>query len=205
MTDLYEPFFNPAESLVIKSGGNLPHWHQNSKIQFVTFRLADSLPREIVSEIKDAIAKFNNAHPKPWSKEVYCRYRALTGRINESVLDRGYGSCILARSEVRDIVKESIMHGNGTDYDVFAFVIMPNHVHLLIKPLGEVTADISVGRIKHFSAMMINKLLGKSGKVWMRESFDRIVRNNDQLQRYIRYILSNPNGLSKGSYEIYLR
>ena len=97
------------------------------------------------------------------------------------------------------------MHGNGTDYDVFAFVIMPNHVHLLIKPLGEVTADISVGRIKHFSAMMINKLLGKSGKVWMRESFDRIVRNNDQLQRYIRYILSNPNGLSKGSYEIYLR
>ena len=72
-----------------------------------------------------------------------------------------------------------------------SYVIMPNHIHLLLQPnvpLARVTKSI-----KGYTAREANKLLHRTGKpFWQYESYDRWVRNDSELQRIVRYIEGNP-------------
>jgi len=69
---------------------------------------------------------------------------------------------------------------------------MPNHVHLLIKPRVGVELSKILQSVKSFSAKKINQNEGRTGKLWQVESYDRIVRNDRELERYERYIEENP-------------
>ena len=170
----------------------LPHWTQEGATYFVTFRLADSLPADQLAELEEERSNWLAAHPEPWSendkREYYDRF---SGRI-EQWLDAGYGSCILAEPEISQIVAGALTHFEGERYRLDAWVVMPNHVHVIVTPLeGHQLRDILHGW-KRFTALEINRKRGKQGQLWQHESYDHIVRNERSLARIQRYIEENP-------------
>ena len=98
--------------------GYLPHYDAEEKYQMITYRLADSLPKKVAEKLYvDALEKNDPERRK----------------YIEGILDRGYGSCILENPEIAEIVKENWHCFDKQRYDLLAYVIMPNHVHILIK------------------------------------------------------------------------
>ncbi|MDO4587857.1 MAG: transposase [Planctomycetia bacterium] len=183
-------------NISITTGGNLPHWHQDGKIQFVTFRLADSLPMEKLEELNTQKEAFLNLYPQPWDKETEKKYYNTIGALADKWLDAGYGSCVLAFPFVRKLVEETILHDNGKKYLLHSFVIMPNHVHVVFQLLGKSSTSEIMKAWKGVSANRINKILGTKGTLWQHESFDRIVRSESHYLRILKYISTNPKGLS---------
>lgn len=198
------PFLDRKKHVDIRTGGNLPHWQQNGKIQFITFRLADSLPQSKIRELKTCITNFKNEHPLPWSDATKLEYRNITGQMEKSLLDNGYGSCLLQYVEFRQIVVSSINYYSSQLYDVAAFVIMPNHVHLLLHFYPETITEKVLHSIKSFTAHQINVKRQQFGTVWMSEYFDRIVRSRSDLQNYIDYIENNPRNLNPDKFTLYV-
>jgi len=185
---------------------NLPHWTKEGAIYWITFRLADSLPREKLNQWKAKRDYWISRHPEPWSDEEWKEYNRRFGSRLEKWLDVGYGSCTLAKPAIREIVQECILRFNGERLLVHAGVIMPNHVHLLLEPLaGNSLSDLLKG-MKGASSRKINQLLNTTGnRFWMDESYDHIVRSEAQYQHFIRYIMENPikANLSEGQYWLY--
>ena len=95
------PYFNPNEEVKVSTSGALPHWNQYGKIQYVTFRLADSLPQSKIAELTELKNRFISNHPKPWDKQDKYAYWKLIGPVESKLLDAGYGLCILKIPEIR--------------------------------------------------------------------------------------------------------
>ncbi|MDE5794040.1 MAG: transposase [Muribaculaceae bacterium] len=186
-------------------GGNLPHMHQDGTTQYVTFRLADSLPATKIQELNDLISQFKKANPEPWDQETQIDYWKMIGPKSERLLHNGYGNCLLRFPEVRKILIDSISYYDEKKYIVYAYIIMPNHVHMLIRPLGKYKIRDILHGIKGFSGFGINKLTCSHGEFWMRESFDRLVRSEAAYEHYMRYIISNPRNLREGEFALYVR
>ena len=91
-------------------------------------------------------------------------------------------------------------HFDGDRYHLGDFVIMPNHVHVLLTPLGGFTTVVIATSWKRFSARAINRILGNTGRFWQAESFDHLVRNAKQLDRIRAYIADNPRNLRSGEF-----
>ncbi len=103
------------------------------------------------------------------------------------------GSRILARVDVREVVRKCLLRFNGDRLRLHAAAIMPTHVHVLIEPFeGHELSRILKG-IKGASAREINKLNGGTGSVWLDESYDHVVRSEEQYWRFVRYIAENPS------------
>ncbi len=157
------------------SRGYLPHVDVPGLIQSITFRLADSLPHDVLDRL--AGEKLDDAERRK--------------RI-DAFLDAGHGECLLARPETAQIVEDALLHFDGERYRLIAWCVMPNHVHVLIEtraghPLAEV-----IHSWKSFTAKEINKALGRSGEIWQREYFDRYIRDDRHLQAAVNYIEENP-------------
>lgn len=95
------------------------------------------------------------------------------------------------------IVAESLHYRDGKVYDLHAFCVMPNHVHLVCRPLQRPDGEYhSLSAILHslkgYTARMANRELGRQGPFWQDESHDRVVRNENELNRVIQYVLDNP-------------
>lgn len=119
------------------------------------------------------------------------RSRELYRRV-ESYLDEGHGSCILREPTRRNIVGDSIRFGHGRRYVLHAYVVMPNHVHILITPSpGQSLAKI-IGTMKGFTSREIHKKFGTSGELWQADYFDRFMRDEQHFLRTARYIELNP-------------
>ena len=194
-------FVNKSDYIHI-TGNKLPHWNQGGCVQFVTFRLADSLPQTKLKEFGELKEQWMAEHPKPWDIAIQEEYKNKVGKAMDKWIDAGYGDCILKDERVRNIVADCIMHFNGERYDIHAFVIMPNHVHVLLSTRGDNLVQDIVGSWKKFSAHEINKLLGRQGSVWERESFDHMVRNGFSYKDKFDYIISNPAALPQDSYTL---
>jgi REP element-mobilizing transposase RayT len=105
---------------------------------------------------------------------------------------------------VASAVRDAMLHFAGDRYDVFAFVVMPNHVHWVFRPLpawnnrrergGDLrpAREVVVHSFCRHSALVCNRLLQRSGPFWQHESYDRVVRNDGELQRIVDYIEFNP-------------
>ncbi|MBX7209773.1 MAG: transposase [Verrucomicrobiaceae bacterium] len=187
----FQPF-NPGREIEIKQR-NMPHWTQEGVAYFVTFRLADSIPAALLNDWireRDIWLQWNR---EPWSKEQREEYAERFGDRMEQWLDAGMGECVLRAAEVRAQLETHVLHFDGERYDIDCFVLMPNHVHLIVVPRpGERLFDILKG-IKGTSARTCNKLLGKTGTtLWMEDSYNRIVRDVDELIAFRRYIERNP-------------
>lgn len=175
----------------------------------MTYRLADALPLAVVREFEYereqwfryrgvAIAKLKNGE-LDWGQALgklstidrRSYERSMAAKLNQ-YLDVGYGSCILRRPDVRTIVAESLEFFHDNRVWTGDYVVMPNHVHALMRPRTEHTLERILQSLKGFTAKRINDLLNTEGKVWMRESYDHIVRDFEQLVAYQNYIRANP-------------
>ncbi|MBR6963735.1 MAG: transposase, partial [Prevotella sp.] len=194
--------FMERDKYIRITGKKLPHWHQQGKVQFVTFRLADSLPQERLKELSDYKEQWMASHPQPWDLQTENEYNhAIRSKIDKW-LDNNYGSCLLANENIRQIVIDCLLFHHGKDYWLHHFVIMPNHVHLLLSPIGEHTVEEAIGNVKRFTAHAINSSLGRKGEVWQRMVFDRMVRDQQNYEDYVNYINNNPLHLPPGTYSL---
>jgi REP element-mobilizing transposase RayT len=153
------------------SRGYLPHFDSAEIVQFVTFRLADSLPKSVV----EALA----VHPD------------LLAATNER-LDAGLGACWLKKPAVAEAVEATLLYFDGARYRALSWCIMPNHVHVVIEVLPGHQLGSVVRSWKSFSASQANQLLGRSGAFWHRDYFDRFIRDEGHLRRTIDYVENNP-------------
>jgi|GEM_PF-123008 len=199
--EIYE-FFNPYNEIEIYRG-NLPHWQQKNVWYFITFRLADSIPEHAKEKIKAEreiwLKKHKDKDLSLLSKEEKIEYYRLFTKRIEELLDSGYGECILKESKISKIVADALLHFNNERYILDEWVIMPNHVHVLVKPLGNYSITDILHSWKSYTANEINKLLGRKGQVWMHESYDHIVRNEKAFEAIRQYIRNNPKGKSTPS------
>jgi len=178
-----------------RSRGYLPHLEGKHPIYFVTFRLADSLPRELVVRVRkqrEALEKARAAGASVAADRVRLQeLRALLQKV-ERCLDSGLGACYMRDFRIAKIVADAIRHFHGKRYQVLAWCVMPNHVHVVFSTLGERKLEAILHSWKSFSAQGANRLLGRSGGFWQREYFDHLVRNEASLSRIIRYVQENP-------------
>lgn len=178
------------------SRGVLPHLKREGGIYFVTFRLFGTLPKEILLRLKrerEAIIEKAAAAKRPltWAeeKELFAWY---SERV-DAYLDKGTGDCYLARPEVASVVEGAVKYFEGTRYELKAWVVMPNHVHAVLKPTGEFGLSEILHSWKSFTAQKANALLGrKEGRFWQNESYDHLVRDDEDLERCCRYTVMNP-------------
>jgi carbamoylphosphate synthase large subunit/REP element-mobilizing transposase RayT len=193
--------FDPDHE-VLQKARNLPHWEQKGATYFVTFRLADAVPHDVVREWKEELELWLKFHPEPWDAKTKHEYRRRFQDDRERWLDQGHGECILKQTAVAAIVTQSLRHFDRQRYILDSFVVMPNHVHVILQPTNEQTLSDILHSWKSFSAEQINRLLGRNGMVWQDEYYDRIIRNFGELVRYRSYIASNPKdaGLREGQF-----
>ena len=156
-------------------GKNLPHFDVNERTQFITTRLGDSIPRERLDE---------------W-RERADTDAAFRRRV-ERFLDSGYGACHLANPEIAEMVENALLFHHTKLYILIAWVLMPNHLHFLMRPLPGKHLDKILHSIKSFTSHKANKMLGLSGSFWQAESFDRYIRDRRHRSATVRYIHANP-------------
>ncbi|SOD88473.1 transposase [Spirosoma fluviale] len=180
----------------------LPHIQPLFGTFFVTYWLHNSLPvlikqqlREEYSIEKQRLQK-SDAYSITVNDELNRRY---FGQF-DALLDLcTYCPDYLSNTAVAQIIADSLHFWDGNRIDLIAYCIMPNHVHAVFTLISEST-DAGKGNtlkklmhsIKSFSAHEANKALKLNGEFWEEETYDRLVRDNDELRRIVKYILSNP-------------
>ena len=174
------------------SRGYLPHRDKPGLVQHITFRLADSLPYNVLERLKFELDIIRNELGSSLDASELDK-KMKTEKINriEGYLDAGHGSSILKNADFAIVVKNVLKHFDESRYILLCWCIMPNHVHVLIKTLSY-PLDKIVKSWKSYSAREINKISGVSGGLWHREYFDRYVRDEKHLKEVSEYIEMNP-------------
>ncbi len=204
--------FDPNNDFQITAGSNLPHWFQPKVTYFITFRTEDSLPIGVAQrwytertawlaqhgittsapDWKDKLADLPKRHRKHFHETFSRQYMEN--------LDKGLGACVLSRPELSKIVADSLLFFDGDRYHIGDFVVMPNHIHLLVCLLEGTNLLKQCRSWKKFSANRINKALDITGRFWQEESFDHLVRSPEQFCAIQQYIRKNPSHLQNGEY-----
>ncbi len=191
MADDEIQFYDPQASKDVYRR-HLPHWSQAGTIYFVTFRRADSMPASRAAELSRERQMWCKVHQEPYTSAQWHEYHMLFSARIEQWLDQCCGSCLLTDPACAQIVVDAIESHDGRCYQLDQWVIMPNHVHLLVTPHeGFALKEILQGW-KSFTAHAINRHLRRHGQLWQRESFDHIVRSPVHLERFRQYIRDNP-------------
>ena len=144
-------------------------------MQTVTFRLHDSVPRNVIAAWKEATEEARDNGEKKLQREVLNRIAQYE--------DSGYGQCFLQDRRVAEMVQDTLLHFDGVKYSLVRWCIMPNHVHLLIEVVPGTTLSSIMHSIRSYTAHQANKLLNRTGKFWMEEYFDRFIRTD----KHFRY------------------
>ena len=193
-------FFNPRQDIE-KTRHRLPHWQQGRVPVFVTFRLADALPQAVVGSLVSARDAFLSMNPKPWDEATENAYVRDFATKFEQYLDAGFGCCALSEARVADIVVERLRHFHSLRYELHAFVVMLNHVHVLFTPNDAAMLPDIVQAWKGVSSRMIHKQsLSDLNPFWQPDYFDRLIRNPGHFEKVRGYIADNPSkaGLRSG-------
>ena len=169
------PAINEQNHLLqgIHQRGYLPHLKAEGAVYSVTFRLADSLPASVLDRIEQFPADQR-------SQEI------------ETYLNAGHGEAWLARPPLAEMFVEVLRKREGEQYRLHSWVVMPNHVHLVIEPLAGHALSEILQAIKSTSAHRANQILQRSGEFWQRESYDHLVRDDEDLARCNDYVYMNP-------------
>ncbi|MCL4532611.1 MAG: transposase [Actinobacteria bacterium] len=140
----------------------------------ITFRLADSLPASVAVELSHS------------PKDAKARQKL------EACMDAGHGSCHLQNPQIATLVENALVRFDGERYRLLAWVVMPNHVHVLIETFaGHVLCDV-VHSWKSYTSKKIAMLLGTTGRFWQPEYYDRMIRSEEHLTKAVEYIHWNP-------------
>ena len=168
------------------SRGYIPHYDAAGITQFITIRLADSVPYHVQQQLQIELEALESSGVDPQTVGQERRKRI------ESLLDGGYGSCVLANDTVAQIIIQSFEKLTTDGHDLMRWVIMPNHLHMLIKIRSNISLASVIRFFKALTAKQANNLLGRSGRFWFPEFFDRYIRDATHLSRVITYIDENP-------------
>lgn len=184
--------------------GILPHWRQAGCTYFVTFRLADSIPKSVWQELECERARWQRARGiEPdncdW-KHLFAKlpiqerrlYEQRVGRMLNKSLDDCHGSCALRDPAIGNTVAVALDYFHGSRVFTGDYVVMPNHVHVLLTPMDGFELEDVLHSIKSYTSNEINRAMEQDGNLWQRESYDHIVRDAEQLQAYQQYIADNP-------------
>ena len=168
------------------SRGYLPHFECEELPQHVTFHLADGLPQTVVQQLE------NEMKALPADQRGAERRKRL-----DDWIDAGHGSCTLRRPRIAEMTQASLLRFNSQRYRLIAWVVMPNHVHVLFTPTNGWTVARIMASWKKFTARKICDSRRDEGEepctpVWHREYWDRYIRNQQHLDQSIRYIHLNP-------------
>ena len=129
-------------------------------------------------------------------------YRELFSERIQRWLDAGHGSCILRQVEARQIVEDALRHFADIRYSLYAFVVMPNHVHVLFMPEEGCDGRTIVQGWKSYTAKVLNQVLGHAGTVWQKESYDHLVRDVEEFNAIRAYIRGNNAKLAYDAYPV---
>ncbi|HKR54414.1 MAG TPA: carbamoyl-phosphate synthase large subunit, partial [Chthoniobacterales bacterium] len=182
---------NPRGEIKIKHR-NLPHWRQAGAAYFVTFRLADAVPATLLREWEEELITWRKFHPEPWDAATKYEYQRRFQEAREEWLDKGHGSCLLQAKYAAETVASALKHFQGTRYLLDAFVVMPNHVHALLQPLNGHSLSEILHSWKSFTGKELKRRSGNRETVWQDENYDRIVRDEQELEHCREYIECNP-------------
>jgi putative DNA methylase len=161
--------------------GYLPHFDGLCVPQFITLHLADSIPMKVIQRWQGELSRLEETE-----KQI-----ALEKRI-EKYLDQGYGECFLKDNRVAMLVQDSLTKFDGLRYNLFSWVVMPNHSHFLLTRSEGWELDKLMHSHKSYTAHEANKILKRGGQFWREEYFDRYVRNADHFRKVVSYIENNP-------------
>lgn len=161
--------------------GYLPHFDAD-RFQFITIHLADSLPQTLLKKFERECKHGQLGHF--YDREFQIKI--------EAYLDNGIGDCYLARPEIAEIFVRSLRMFHGVRYDLRSWVIMPNHGHILFKPLAGFTLSSIMKGLKGNTANQANAFLGRKGQFWHADYFDRFIRDQEHFDKTVRYIENNP-------------
>ena len=181
---------------------NLPHIQPRGAAFLVNFRLAGSLPIEVVEQLRVEADRLERKllTIKGQKEKLLLRdreQRKLFGKWEDALHKSQIGPFWLKDDRIAQIVADSILYHDGNWFDVLAYGIMLNHGHLVLIPYeSSGTADYSLTKIMHNikrnSANHANKVLGRTGAFWQHESYDHFARDEKELERIIKYVLYNP-------------
>lgn len=186
------------------SARSLPHWFQPGVAAFITFRTADSLPRAVIERWDDEQRQWllrngilvpndlTTLQPEHLPATLRRRFRVYRDRRLHWHLDQCHGECLLRRPELAQIVADALLHFDGDRYDLDRFVVMPNHVHLLVQFRPPTTLREQCRNWLHYTAVQINRILGRRGRLWQGEPFDHLLRSGRQFTYLRGYIADNP-------------
>ncbi|MSR58844.1 MAG: hypothetical protein EXS05_14530 [Planctomycetaceae bacterium] len=173
---------------------HLPHQIPDGFPIFLTWNLKGALPQEVIDSVdrerKRLAREPKHAAEADWDRRI--RHAKLLFAMSDRYLD----SAVTGPMHLRDptaakVVEDSILFGTDERYDLFAWCVMGNHIHVLITPRWEL-AKVTQG-LKGFTAHEINGLQDQRGRVfWQDESYDHWARDEDELHRIINYIENNP-------------
>jgi putative transposase len=188
---------------------HLPHWQPQDAVFFVTFRLKGSLPYEIIESLREERERVKIAFRNLTEHE-----RASQNTLDdqryfdqwEEYLDKAeFGPRWLSQPETAGIVKEALHYRDGKVFDLHAYCIMSNHVHVIFEPLrksdwqsdflgSKYHSDLHkiMQSLKRHTARQANVILGREGAFWQDESYDRVIRDQDEYIRTVNYVLENP-------------
>jgi type I restriction enzyme R subunit len=195
--------FDPQQEVAILQR-RLPHWSQAGTVCYITWRTWDSIPKQVLQkwlfernewlqrhgiDVVDADWRVKLARLGP--KLLHEFERLVSDRWN-AFLDSCYGACVLRQPALSEIVADSLLCFDGDRYDLTDYVVMPNHVHLLVAFPDDDCMTRQCESWKHFTATQINGVLKRTGKFWQQDDFDHLVRSLDQFHYLRRYIANNP-------------
>lgn len=191
--------------------GKLPHIHPIGATFFITFRLAGSLPKVFEQNLKDwnklAVNKIVQEKADNWKEQLYIQSKKYFQRFDNALDLKMTNVQHLANPKIATIVKEQIHRFDGEFYNLLAYSIMSNHVHLVfdtqiqlfgLKGNEEITADNYkqidkiMKRIKGAAGRYCNLALGLKGQFFEHESYDHFVRNQKELLNILNYTVLNP-------------
>ena len=177
----------------------LPHYQPSGATFFVTYRLAGSLPVVVIDRLNQEFqqqcqALQRNAKPGISTTEAIYTLRKKYFAKFDACLHRNPNEPYwLSDERVAAIVADSLHFLAQRYFDLWAFCIMPNHVHILIQLFPSAPRLYQVmQKHKRFTAQTGNTVLQRNGQFWARESYDHLVRGNGESERIVAYILNNP-------------
>ncbi|QIF03668.1 transposase [Roseimicrobium sp. ORNL1] len=202
MADSPFRFFDPVEPITI-TRGHLPHWDQAGATYFITWRTLDSLPLPVWNKLLSLRAawlrtyKINPQAPDwRWHfehlpKVLRLEFARLFSMNLDMELDSCHGACLLKQPEFARIVADSLHHFDGDRYVLGDFIVMPNHVHLLVGGMARNAMLAQMKSWKRWTSRELNRHVGRKGRFWQDEGFDHLVRSEAAFEKFRRYIAGN--------------
>lgn len=171
----------------------LPHIQIAGATYFVTFRLHHSLPMEALGKLSLESERIKKLSKDKFNVEQRHWFEKFDGYLDQAIC----GEVFLKNDGVASLIAEAIHYRDTKVYDLISFCIMPNHVHLIFTPQEKEKGTFYslteiLHSLKRHTARQSNLILRRSGPFWQDESYDSIVRDENELERIVKYVLYNP-------------